>query len=631
MANLVGSDIGLNYKGLINLGATVNQNVSGSLQYLTDGDGNNLPIQVSTTATQINYGVGIGGAPTTSGLHVYGQAGTTGLVFGGAAATMYIDLNGTGINFFDAAQTRYRNFANTTLAMNVWGSLGMVAIGGSPASPYTPTAMLQVRGDAVGNNLLRVENSAGVYRILTTATRQIFNVGSGNQFMIRADEGTTSSLGFDFQVYSTTAGPRVFIGSKCSIGLTSTATNTGMFFSNIENVITADVFRFSFIGPGTAVINTTGTTGGISYVDLFSAGAGSGNYRPLSINYTINNTGAQTGNTTGIFSNATVTNLNGMSLTLMDLQVNAQSRLRYTHTSNTGLQITRTDNAYVSASINDNGIVIHQNLGLVCSYFTPAAGNTVYFTSAATIGSNTVSSARLHVRGDGTNAIGRFETSAGVEAFGISNTGVVNFSTTSGTITITPGVTPILSLSTFFASGGGLQIQMNVSALSGAGTISKFVFTQAYTLTGASATNVNELVINPSFSATANPGVFNGILFSSTINQTSGANGITRGLFVNPTLTSAADFRGIEVRTGSTAAHDLILLSDNVGNKILEVNAAQQIGLFGVPPIAQPTTAITSAVTINGGGTTVHENSTFGGYTIAQIAQALINLGILRP
>ncbi len=67
MANLVGSDIGLNYKGLINLGATVNQNVSGSLQYLTDGDGNNLPIQVSSTATQLNYGVGIGGAPTTAG------------------------------------------------------------------------------------------------------------------------------------------------------------------------------------------------------------------------------------------------------------------------------------------------------------------------------------------------------------------------------------------------------------------------------------------------------------------------------------------------------------------------------------------------------------------------------------
>ena len=31
-----------------------------------------------------------------------------------------------------------------------------------------------------------------------------------------------------------------------------------------------------------------------------------------------------------------------------------------------------------------------------------------------------------------------------------------------------------------------------------------------------------------------------------TINQTGGANGITRGLYVNPTLTSAVDYRAIE-------------------------------------------------------------------------------------
>lgn len=35
-----------------------------------------------------------------------------------------------------------------------------------------------------------------------------------------------------------------------------------------------------------------------------------------------------------------------------------------------------------------------------------------------------------------------------------------------------------------------------------------------------------------------------------TINQTGGANGITRGLYINPTLTAAADFRAIEVSNG---------------------------------------------------------------------------------
>jgi hypothetical protein len=45
--------------------------------------------------------------------------------------------------------------------------------------------------------------------------------------------------------------------------------------------------------------------------------------------------------------------------------------------------------------------------------------------------------------------------------------------------------------------------------------------------------------------------VFNGYFFGSTINQTGGANGITRGLYLNPILTSAVDFRAIEVKSGS--------------------------------------------------------------------------------
>lgn len=37
-----------------------------------------------------------------------------------------------------------------------------------------------------------------------------------------------------------------------------------------------------------------------------------------------------------------------------------------------------------------------------------------------------------------------------------------------------------------------------------------------------------------------------------TINQTGGATGITRGLYINPTLTAATDFRALEIATGKT-------------------------------------------------------------------------------
>jgi len=45
---------------------------------------------------------------------------------------------------------------------------------------------------------------------------------------------------------------------------------------------------------------------------------------------------------------------------------------------------------------------------------------------------------------------------------------------------------------------------------------------------------------------------FNALKLTPTINQTGGANGVTRGLYINPTLTAAADWRAIEVTAGIT-------------------------------------------------------------------------------
>jgi hypothetical protein len=85
----------------------------------------------------------------------------------------------------------------------------------------------------------------------------------------------------------------------------------------------------------TSITTTSGTSTGIAYVDTFAAAAGSALYRPLSIAYTINNSGAQTGNTTGILLNATQTNLNGMTHNLMDLQVGGSSRFRVNNAGDT--------------------------------------------------------------------------------------------------------------------------------------------------------------------------------------------------------------------------------------------------------------------------------------------------------
>lgn len=75
-------------------------------------------------------------------------------------------------------------------------------------------------------------------------------------------------------------------------------------------------------------IGTTTPASPLSIVNTIALSAGATNPRIENIAYTINNTGAQTGTATGIFLNATETNLNGMTHTLLDLQKGGTSQFR---------------------------------------------------------------------------------------------------------------------------------------------------------------------------------------------------------------------------------------------------------------------------------------------------------------
>jgi len=63
---------------------------------------------------------------------------------------------------------------------------------------------------------------------------------------------------------------------------------------------------------------------------------------------------------------------------------------------------------------------------------------------------------------------------------------------------------------------------------------------------GVSSGTHRAFISSMSVVPTSGTAIFNQFEVLSTINQTGGANGITRGLFVNPTLTAAADWRSIE-------------------------------------------------------------------------------------
>jgi hypothetical protein len=60
MADLFSQNIGTNYRGILNLGPTINTDVSTALQPITDGRGSNSALSISTKSISVNNKINIG-------------------------------------------------------------------------------------------------------------------------------------------------------------------------------------------------------------------------------------------------------------------------------------------------------------------------------------------------------------------------------------------------------------------------------------------------------------------------------------------------------------------------------------------------------------------------------------------
>jgi hypothetical protein len=153
------------------------------------------------------------------------------------------------------------------------------------------------------------------------------------------------------------------------------------------------------------------------------------------------------------------------------------------------------------------------------------------------------------------------QTVAGAKTF--SNAMVVN-STLNITGTFTLGNNSLTSAGLLTLGNGVAIISSQVGGTAsnngrGIGTFANILASTAgveYSVTNQSSmthTTGNHSAVSTlsTFAPTSGTGTFNGLMMNNTINQTGGASGTTRGLYINPTLTAAADFRGIDVVNGS--------------------------------------------------------------------------------
>lgn len=184
-----------------------------------------------------------------------------------------------------------------------------------------------------------------------------------------------------------------------------------------------------------------------------------------------------------------------------------------------------------------------------------AATSTILTTQGTGTGSSTYgithnnssAAAVFQVADDGTVSIGTSTAAT------ISKTSLV----APGAFTITASGTSNLTLNGNGGTAGGVNIQnlgtggINIQNSGGTTSIPSLTVTTATVLSSTAANQVTQRIVGNFTVSSAGTNTFHTLDIGGTINQTT-HTGITRSIYVNPTLTAVADFRGIEINVSSS-------------------------------------------------------------------------------
>jgi hypothetical protein len=227
------------------------------------------------------------------------------------------------------------------------------------------------------------------------------------------------------------------------------------------------------------------------------------------------------------FSNATderaifITAISGRTTATANPVMTFRSQKHNGSTSTTDLSSSDIGFAYVNgttriAQIMGSGNLLLQNGGT----FTDSGERLQVTGNVKVVGSGATSATTaLNVR-----------NSASTNLLSVRNDGVITINTLSATGSITTS-----------SAISGFSLSTSNTITGGTGSLG-----------GLTSGNFDGFVFsNASFAPTSGNATIAGIRIAPTINQTGTANGITRGLYVNPTLTNAADFRAIETARGN--------------------------------------------------------------------------------
>ena len=258
MANLLGQNIGTNYKGILSLDSTINTPLDATLRAVTDGEGNVSPLQLSTDAVSVGAISGarlaVKGTSTTqatNALLVQNSAGLTLLkandnkdLYLGSSTSNYIHQ---GI-FFQGNYYGSGNWMFGTLS-DLGARLG---IKGSGTTSATTALLVQ---NSAGTEILKVTddsitNARGTLNVLhpTVGTRSL-KLGWGSIFA--TDSGSEFTIG---AVFSVSSSPQIMLAGNTR----SSGANTMQLQASLGVSIAA-----SLINPNaSSILDVSSTTKG---------------------------------------------------------------------------------------------------------------------------------------------------------------------------------------------------------------------------------------------------------------------------------------------------------------------------------------------------------------------------------
>ncbi len=502
------------------------------------------------------------------------------------------NTTGGSNSFFGLSAGQYiANGSNLTVANN---SVFLGFDTRAAADSQTNQTVIGYQAIGLGSNTTVIGNSSTTLTWLGGST-SIGTTDSSARLHVRGSGTTSSTTALLVQNSTATELFKVADNGNANFG-------TGMYWDNVNNrlglgestptsrlhLVQTDTGTSTLIGyqnsiTSTPTANKSTATYGASFETTIAGTFQSTNVLSFQarVNVTSNNVNNQV---RGLLGRVT-TSATGNAFSAIGVQSLIEHNSTGTITSAYGLSISNIVNS--GTITNTYGIYIGDmttgtQTNTPYAIYSEDASAISYLAGSTSIGTTT-SSARLHVRGSGTTSATTallVQNSTPSELFKVLDNGAWNFNgdgivkgsgNTSGTTALTvqnsDGTTiltvrndnrviasngfrvgGILTSAGIFPDGGTTNFEgLLIRSSNGQDFTGTDITISNGQGNGTATSGTRTLVgISRGFAPTSGTGVWNTLSITSTINQTGGANGITRGLYVNPTLTAAADWRSVE-------------------------------------------------------------------------------------